>query len=166
MSPSRKGREDNIERAYDLVVQRMDEGIHQSELWKELGISSREGSRLVREMEVKGLVQREKILHNGRWTYKLLVKMKPLEIGLIEDIFCFNCEYEHKCTALSPNFLRTCEYIEEWGLRKYRSFLESMEEDAGKEQGMAEGEEEGALLSQVEEGGVQEQGDLQDQTDR
>jgi len=154
MSPSRRGREENIERAYNLLLEKMDEGIPQSDLWKELGITSREGSRLVKEMEERGLVQREKILYNGRWTYKLSVKRKPLRIGLIEDIFCFNCEYEHKCTAASPQFLRTCEHIEEWGLKKYRSYIESMGDYAGKREEVAEGEGEGTLLPHVEEGGV------------
>jgi predicted DNA-binding transcriptional regulator len=165
MSPLRRGREEDIERAYDLLVERIEDGIHQSDLWKELGMSSKEGSRLIREMEERGLVRRERLIHDSRWTYKIYAKMKPLKIGLIEDVFCFNCEYENRCTAVSPSFLMKCKHLEEWGLRKYRDFLESTKGHVEKEQEVAEGEGEGALSPQVEEGGLQEQGDLQAPTD-
>ena len=49
-------------------------GILQSELWKKLKLSSRDGSRLALKLERMGMITREKILEKERWTYKLIIK--------------------------------------------------------------------------------------------
>lgn len=69
--------------ALDLVCER--DGIHQSEIWKELGVSSRTGSRLVVSLLEKGLVDREKTVHEGRVTYYLEPTNDPrdLEFSLL-----------------------------------------------------------------------------------
>jgi len=54
-------------RALELV--RQTGGIHQSELWKELDVSSRKGSRLASALDEAELVEREESVHQGNTTY-------------------------------------------------------------------------------------------------
>ncbi len=44
-------------------------GIHQSDFWKELDISSRKGSRIVESLSEKGLIAREETVYKGHNTY-------------------------------------------------------------------------------------------------
>jgi hypothetical protein len=46
-------------------------GIHQSEFWKELDVSSRTGSRIVDALAEKGLIERESVVYEGHNTYHL-----------------------------------------------------------------------------------------------
>lgn len=141
-----------IEEAYSMLSEEK-EGIIQSQLWKGLGITSREGSRIAKELEKRKLALREKTLYDGRWTYRLSLRTKPLEIGMIKDIYCFQCEYEQKCSAESPAYLRRCRYIEEWAMRRYREKLEERHRDVSE---VEEGEEERPLPQASEETWIQE----------
>ncbi|MDR5657685.1 MarR family transcriptional regulator [Halodesulfurarchaeum sp. HSR-GB] len=49
------------------------DGIHQSELWKELDTSSRTGSRIAKSLADSGIVNRKETTHNGRKTYELVI---------------------------------------------------------------------------------------------
>ncbi|WP_227357659.1 helix-turn-helix transcriptional regulator [Haladaptatus salinisoli] len=59
------------------------EGIYQSELWKELDVSSRTGSRLATSLEEAGVIQREEATYNGQRTYLLLPATKDLDFSLL-----------------------------------------------------------------------------------
>nr|WP_255767689.1 MarR family transcriptional regulator [Haladaptatus halobius] len=59
------------------------EGIYQSELWKELNVSSRTGSRLATSLEEEGIIQREEATYNGQQTYLLLPAKKDLDFSLL-----------------------------------------------------------------------------------
>jgi len=72
-------------------------GILQSELWKRLSADSREGSRAVLRLEKKGLIERRRELHGGRWTFRVLSKRKLSHIDSIADVPCAFCEDESKC---------------------------------------------------------------------
>lgn len=98
-----------------------------------------------------GLVKREKALHAGRWTYVLKLSKRPVEIGLIEDIYCFICPYEHKCTARAPQYLKKCKHIADWVLKKYQEALKPSDQNAGKRKEMAPKEKGGPLLQKSEE---------------
>jgi len=74
-----------------------EEGILQSELWKRLKADSREGSRAVLRLEKKGLIERRRELHGGRWTFRVLSKRKLSRIDTIADVPCAFCEDESKC---------------------------------------------------------------------
>jgi len=67
--------------ALSLVLEAGEEGILQSDMWKSLGVTSREGSRLAIKFEEKGAVERRKVLHKGRWTYKLFSQTKAVTIA-------------------------------------------------------------------------------------
>jgi len=72
-------------------------GILQSELWKRLNADSREGSRAVLRLEKKGLIERKRELHGGRWTFRVLSKRKLSRIDSIANVPCAFCEEESKC---------------------------------------------------------------------
>ncbi|WP_247008836.1 helix-turn-helix transcriptional regulator [Halorientalis litorea] len=58
-------------------------GIHQSEFWKELGVSSRKGSRIVESLAEKGLIQREETIYEGHNTYHLTPAPRDLDFSLL-----------------------------------------------------------------------------------
>ena len=54
-------------RVYDILAERESDGMFQSELWKKLKLSSRDGSRLALKLERMGTITREKILEKGEF---------------------------------------------------------------------------------------------------
>jgi len=101
-------------RALELVIERGDEGILQSDLWRALNSSSREGSRIALKLAKRGLVRREKELHEGRWTYRLILNRKPMEIDSILDVPCTVCPDSVKCEADSPVSPNLCTKLTAW----------------------------------------------------
>lgn len=100
----------------NIVAKRGDDGIFQSELWKKLKLSSRDGSRLALKLERHNVIKREKILDNGRWTYKLKIAHVPVSTQSIESAPCLICPVEQKCTLEGEVSPRTCPLIEQWVL--------------------------------------------------
>jgi DNA-binding Lrp family transcriptional regulator len=91
-------RKNDLDRdALRLIIEAGEEGILQSEMWKKLNATSREGSRLALKFEEKGVVERKKVLHEGRWTYKLFSQTKMVTIDSISDCPCITCEGLDKC---------------------------------------------------------------------
>ena len=58
-------------------------GIHQSDFWKELDISSRKGSRIADALEEADLIQREETVYNGHNTYYLEPAARDLDFTLL-----------------------------------------------------------------------------------
>lgn len=58
-------------------------GIHQSEFWKELDVSSRKGSRIASKLEDKELIRREESVYEGHRTYFLEPAPRDLEFSLL-----------------------------------------------------------------------------------
>ena len=58
-------------------------GIHQSDFWKELDISSRKGSRIAEALEESGLIQREDAVYDGHNTYYLEPAPRDLDFSLL-----------------------------------------------------------------------------------
>lgn len=107
-------RNDLEQKALQFVMNTGFEGVLQSELWHELGASSREGSRISIKLEIKGLIRREKELREGRWTYRLFPKRMPASIETIVDCPCLMCPDNPRCDpsgAISP---QTCDRLTEW----------------------------------------------------
>jgi len=90
------------------------EGMLQSELWKKLKLTSRDGSRLALRLERRGIINREKILEKGRWTYKLILKKTPISTVSLENAPCLICPVEQKCSIDGDISPKTCVWIEEW----------------------------------------------------
>ena len=58
-------------------------GIHQSDFWKELDISSRKGSRIAESLAEEDLIQREETVYQGHNTYYLPPAARDLEFSLL-----------------------------------------------------------------------------------
>jgi len=58
-------------------------GIHQSDFWKELDISSRKGSRIAEALSDSGLIRREDAVYNGHTTYYLEPAPRDLDFSLL-----------------------------------------------------------------------------------
>ena len=58
-------------------------GLYQSEFWKELGVSSRKGSRIVTNLLEADLIEREQAVHDGHNTYYLSPKARDLKFSLL-----------------------------------------------------------------------------------
>jgi DNA-binding MarR family transcriptional regulator len=58
-------------------------GIHQSDFWKELDVSSRKGSRIADALADQELIQREETVYNGHNTYYLTPAPRDLDFSLL-----------------------------------------------------------------------------------
>ena len=58
-------------------------GIHQSDFWKELDVSSRKGSRIVDALAEQGLIGREETVYQGHNTYYLTPAARDLDFSLL-----------------------------------------------------------------------------------
>ena len=105
---------DLTSRVYKLVVERGRDGVLQSEIWKELGLTSRDGSRLAIRLERRGLIGRVKVLEEGRWTYKLTPLRFPTDMTSIEKAPCIVCQYESKCSIDGEVSPYICPWIGPW----------------------------------------------------
>jgi DNA-binding MarR family transcriptional regulator len=107
-------RNDIEQKALHYIISTGYQGVLQSDLWRELGASSREGSRVSIKLEEKGLVRREKELQDGRWTYRLYPKRLPASIETIIDCPCLLCPDNARCdptTTISP---KSCSRLTDW----------------------------------------------------
>jgi len=105
----------NLEqKALHLIINTGYEGVLQSELWRKLEASSREGSRIAIKLENKGLIRRERELRNGRWTYRIYPKRVPASIDSIADCPCLMCPYNSRCGSSSSITPYNCEKLTEW----------------------------------------------------
>ncbi|MCW3977548.1 MAG: transcriptional regulator [Candidatus Bathyarchaeota archaeon] len=107
-------RDDLEYKALHFIVNIGSQGVLQSNLWRKLGATSREGSRIALKLENKGLIKREKELSGGRWTYRLYPKRLPASMNSITECPCLMCPNDARCGAwgtISPN---ECERLTEW----------------------------------------------------
>ena len=111
---------DLTSRVYKLVVERGRDGVLQSEIWKELGLTSRDGSRLAIRLERRGLIGRVKVLEEGRWTYKLTPLRFPTNMASIEKAPCIVCQFESKCSVDGQISPYVCPWIGPWAIGEAR----------------------------------------------
>jgi len=104
----------------DILAERESDGMFQSELWKKLKLSSRDGSRLSLKLERMGTITREKLLENDRWTYKLILKKTPISTQSIENSPCLVCTVEQKCSIDGEISPKTCQLIEDWVITEFK----------------------------------------------
>ena len=100
----------------EIIAGYESDGTLQSELWKKLKLSSRDGSRLALKLERMGMITREKILEKERWTYRLIIKKIPISTKSIEGGPCLTCPVETKCSIDGEISPKTCQWIEDWVL--------------------------------------------------
>jgi hypothetical protein len=101
-------------KALNFISNNGNDGVLQSELWRELDATSREGSRIALKLETKGLILREKELYEGRWTYRLYPKRKPASLNSIIDSPCLMCTNDARCGAWSPISPNDCPRLTAW----------------------------------------------------
>jgi hypothetical protein len=110
-------KQDDLEHeALQLIMKMRDKGLLQSELWRKMNASSREGSRISIKLEKKGLISREREFTKGRWTYRLYSTRQPVSIDSISICPCLTCVVSIRCGAggrLSPN---RCDALTQWCL--------------------------------------------------
>ena len=106
----------------EIVAEYEDKGMLQSDLWKKLKLSSRDGSRLALRLERRGLISREKILQKDRWTYKLIIEQTPISLESLQNSPCLTCPVEQKCDVENvhpePSPLY-CQLIEDWVITEF-----------------------------------------------
>jgi len=85
-------------RAFQLILEAGEEGILQSEMWKRLESNSQMGSRIAYKLERGGRIRRQRELHEGRWTYRLISLRKPVTVDSIIDCPCMACNDIERCT--------------------------------------------------------------------
>ena len=110
-----------VNRVCEMIAGYETKGILQNILWRKLKLSSRDGSRLALKLERMGMITREKILENGRWTYLLLIKKIPISTKSIENAPCLVCPVEGKCSTDGEISPKTCQYIEDWVLAELKT---------------------------------------------
>ena len=98
----------------DILGEKESDGMFQSELWKKLKLSSRDGSRLALKLERIGFITREKLLENNRCTYKLILKKTPISTESIMNAPCLVCTVEQKCSIDGEISPKSCQFIEDW----------------------------------------------------
>ena len=134
MKISVKTRNSLVEQALQTISRSGENGIFQTELCKAFALDSRDGSRLVGNLEKQALISREKILYNGRWTYKLIVKKptmseiekRQVEINSVEGAPCFSCNFQHLCSSeddMSQYSPAKCTWIADWVLASFSRTL-------------------------------------------
>jgi len=113
----KKDMEQLTNKVCEILATYTDNGMLQSELWKKLKLSTRDGSRLSLRLERRGMITREKILQSGRWTYKLIIEQMPISLESIQNSPCLTCPVEQKCdidNVYPEPSPRHCELIKEW----------------------------------------------------
>lgn len=140
-----RSKSDLIDKVFDAITTKGEEGVFQTDLCKLFSLDSRDGSRLVGNLEKQSLITREKALYRGRWTYKLVVKksitsdpeeQKPIDVSMVEGAPCLCCSYQHLCSnedetnQYSP---AKCQIIEEWIVTSFDKFLVNQQQEPEKE---------------------------------
>lgn len=140
-----RSKSDLIDKVFDAITTSGEEGVFQTELCKLFSLDSRDGSRLVGNLEKQSLITREKALYRGRWTYKLVVKkslsmgteeQKPIDVSMVEGAPCLCCSYQHLCSnedesnQYSP---AKCQIIEEWILTSFDKFMMNQQQSSDQD---------------------------------
>lgn len=124
----------DIERkAFELIIKHGRKGIFQNDLWKQLGINSREASRIVGKLVKKGLITRKPAVNRGRRTYLLIavtekrkravrIKREKLEARIdvtpFLDIPCMRCQYINRCYSGGFFDPTKCSHLDKWILEE------------------------------------------------
>jgi len=107
-------REEREIRASRMIRAAGGEGILQMDIWKTLGVSSREASRITLKFLERGSIERRKELHEGSWTYRLFSTKKPATIDSISDCPCTACYDIDRCTTGSWVSPCLCKKLTYW----------------------------------------------------
>ena len=116
-------------KALHVIANNGIDGVLQSELWRKLDATSREGSRIALKLEKKGLIKRERELFEGRWTYRLFPKRKPASLDSILNSPCLMCSNDARCGAWSTISPNECQKMTAWLINPTQQETESSGEN-------------------------------------
>ena len=102
------------QRALKLIMEKGDEGMLQRDMWRALDATSREGSRISLRLEEQQLITRERELANGRWTHRIFINMRAIELDSIIDVPCMMCENIQHCEVGGGITASQCEVLTQW----------------------------------------------------
>lgn len=105
-----------INRVCEMLSSGPSGGTLQGDVWRRLKLTLSDGFRLALKLEWLGLITREKVLENGRWTYRLILKRTPISTRSIVNAPCLTCPVEQKCTPDGEVSPHTCDLIRDWVL--------------------------------------------------
>jgi hypothetical protein len=97
-----------------LIIAAGDEGILQRDMWREVGATSRVGSRITLRLEAKNLIKRERELFNGRWTNRIYPTIRHINLDSVLDVPCMFCADIQKCEVGSGISASNCEILTQW----------------------------------------------------
>ncbi len=143
-----RNKHDLFDQVLAAILKSGQQGVFQTEICKAFSLDSRDGSRLAGNLEKQSLISREKVLHKGRWTYKLIIKksamaenpkIRHVQIASVEGAPCLSCSYQNSCssedemTQYSPS---RCGWLEEWVITSFDKIVveaspKSLMNDAG-----------------------------------
>ena len=118
-------RSDLEQRALKLIMDKGDEGILQRDMWRELDATSREGSRIALKLEEQQLITRERELANGRWTHRIFINMRRVELDSIIDVPCMMCEDIQNCEVGGGITASQCEVLTQWLISDSRTTVQA-----------------------------------------
>ncbi len=123
----KKAKQQSLEKTVEELLKKAgSKGMLQQELWKKLGLDSREGTKLVLKLVRKGLIKREPVTVNGRRTYKLFAVTAsrsfeiPVSLETVMEIPCFTCKHLGECGGGGRWDPSTCPVLENWLQEKAR----------------------------------------------
>ena len=125
------------ERIIGFLLSNEGKDVLQSELWKELGLTSKELSKALKKLEEEGVIKREPVTYKGKRTYRITlvadtlarVQKTGLQAGrlgrlvvskLVDevlDIPCVSCPFINRCYEGGFYDPVNCQFINEWVLR-------------------------------------------------
>ena len=124
-------RRDGLEtRALKLILDKGDEGLLQRDMWRALGATSREGSRIALRLEAKNLIKRERELSNGRWTNRIYASIRRVNIDSLIDVPCMICEDIQNCEVGRGLSAAECDNLTQWLLPPRDDTSSLQEEDS------------------------------------
>lgn len=98
----------------EIVANNGNKGILQAELYRELEIPSKVGSKIMALLQSKELLRCIKVQQDGQWTYKYIAFNTSSRTDTIEQAPCLSCPVEHMCSSDSNYSPQNCNYIEDW----------------------------------------------------
>lgn len=107
-------------RALQIVLEAGEKGILQSDLWRSLGTTSREGSRISLRLERRKLIKRVKELNDERWTYRLYAIKHSVNFDSIIDCPCLVCDLSDKCDESGTVNPINCSNFTKWLLTPFK----------------------------------------------
>ena len=100
-------------------MERGKDGVLQSEIWKELGLTSRDGSRLAIRLEKRGMITQGEGPRRRKVDLQAHPARLPANISSMESAPCIVCPVEAKCSVTTDINPLTCPLIGPWVIKEF-----------------------------------------------